>query len=101
MRLIPNGGILVVPDATIIAHRDLFILFAGPYRLPAVYPWPAISSQPTHSCLSELTTSGAAEGGVLCIDRILRGAKAVTYRQAPAKYQTALNLKTARTLGLT
>jgi hypothetical protein len=75
--LISNGGILVVPDATIIAHRDLFILFAGPYRLPAVYPWPAISSQPTYSCLSELTTSGAAEGGVLCIDRILRGAKAV------------------------
>jgi hypothetical protein len=35
MRLIPNGGILVVPDATIIAHRDLFILFAARYRLPA------------------------------------------------------------------
>jgi hypothetical protein len=35
MRLIPIGGILVVPDATIIAHRDLFILFAARYRLPA------------------------------------------------------------------
>jgi hypothetical protein len=33
--LIPIGGILVVPDATIIAHRDLFILFAARYRLPA------------------------------------------------------------------
>jgi hypothetical protein len=50
MRLIPIGGILVVPDATIIAHRDLFILFAARYRLPAVYPWPLFRhSRRTHA----------------------------------------------------
>ena len=36
---VPEGGLLVVPDATIIAHRDLFISLAARYRLPAVYPW--------------------------------------------------------------
>ena len=32
------------------------------------------------------------------VDRILRGAKPVNLRQAPTKYETALNLETARTL---
>jgi hypothetical protein len=35
----PEGGLLFVPDATIIAHRDLVITLAARYRLPAVYPW--------------------------------------------------------------
>ena len=35
----PNSGLLFVPDATIIAHRDLVITLAARYHLPAVYPW--------------------------------------------------------------
>ena len=43
----PEGGLLFVPDATIIAHRDLVItLTLG-----------ATSSRPAHSCPTELTTS--------------------------------------------
>jgi putative ABC transport system substrate-binding protein len=36
---VPDGGLLVVLDATIIAHRDLVISLAARYRLPTVYPW--------------------------------------------------------------
>ena len=52
----PDGGLLIVPDATIIAHRDLVIALAARYRLPAVILG-ATSSQPAHSCPTELTTS--------------------------------------------
>src|SRR5215831_15576781 len=36
---IPDGGLLIVPDAMIIAHRDLVIALASRHRLPAVFPW--------------------------------------------------------------
>lgn len=36
---VPDSGLLFVPDATIVAHRDLVITLAARYRLPAVYPW--------------------------------------------------------------
>jgi hypothetical protein len=32
----PDGGLLFVPDATIIAHRDLVITLAARHRMPAV-----------------------------------------------------------------
>jgi putative ABC transport system substrate-binding protein len=91
----------VVPDATIIAHRDLFISLAARYRLPAVYPW------------SYFVTAGALmsygidnidvlQKAASYVDRILRGAKPVDLPvQAPTKYETAVNLKTAKALGLT
>ena len=34
---VPNGGLVLPPDATTIVHRDLIIALAARYRLPAVY----------------------------------------------------------------
>ena len=34
---VPNGGLLVLPDLTLVTHRDLVIALATRYRLPAVY----------------------------------------------------------------
>ena len=34
---IPNGGLVLPPDATTIVNRDLIITLAARYRLPAVY----------------------------------------------------------------
>ena len=98
---VPKGGLLVVPDATIIAHRDLFIALAARYRLPAVYPWRYFVTA------GELMSYGVDNIDMLqkaatYVDRILRGAKPVDLPvQAPTKYETAVNLKTAETLGLT
>jgi putative tryptophan/tyrosine transport system substrate-binding protein len=98
---VPNGGLLVVPDATIIAHRDLFISLAARYRLPAVYPWRYFVTA------GALMSYGIDNIDVLqkaasYVDRILRGASPVDLPvQAPTKYETAVNLKTAKALGLT
>ena len=98
---VPNGGLLVVPDATIIAHRDPFISLAARYRLPAVYPWRYFVTA------GALMSYGIDNIDVLqkaasYVDRILRGAKPVDLPvQAPTKYETAVNLKTAKALGLT
>jgi putative tryptophan/tyrosine transport system substrate-binding protein len=97
----PGGALLFVPDATIIAHRDLVITLAARYRLPAVYPWRYFVTA------GALMSYGIDNVDVLqkaasYVDRILHGAKPIDLPvQAPTKFETAVNLKTAKALGLT
>jgi putative tryptophan/tyrosine transport system substrate-binding protein len=95
-----NAGLLVAPSTLTIAHRDLIITLAARLRLPAVYPWRFF-----------VTAGGLMSYGIddvellrdaaSYVDRILRGAKAAELPvQAPTKYQTVVNLKTAKAIGL-
>jgi ABC-type uncharacterized transport system substrate-binding protein len=47
----PNGGLVLLPDVTTVAHRDLFIALAARHRLPAVY-WDRPWSRPAVLCLT-------------------------------------------------
>jgi putative ABC transport system substrate-binding protein len=96
----PNGGLVLPPDATIVVHRDLIVALAARYRLPAVYAFRAfvlaggLMSYGTNDVdLFRQATS--------YVDRILRGANPAELPvQAPTAYETVLNLKTAKALGL-
>jgi putative ABC transport system substrate-binding protein len=97
----PGGGLVVIADVFLNAHRAPIILAAARNNVPAVYP------------LSEF----AREGGLLAygvdrvdlfrraatyVDRILRGEKPGDLPvQLPTKFEMALNAKTAKALGLT
>ena len=97
----PNGGLVLLPDTTTVVHRDLIIALASRHRLPAVYNLRVF----------------VAAGGLMCygpdfvdlyrqaasyVDSILRGAKATDLPvQTPRKFETVINLKTAKALGLT
>jgi putative ABC transport system substrate-binding protein len=94
-----NGGLFCPPETFITAHRDLVIALAAKYRLPAVYPWRYF-----------VTDGGLMSYGIdlvdvyrqsaSYIDQILRGANPADLPvQSPTKYETALNLKTAKALG--
>jgi putative ABC transport system substrate-binding protein len=96
----PNGGLIVPPDTTIVAHREVVVALAARHRLPAVYPFRlyvaagGLMSYGTH----QVDMFGQTASYV---DRILRGANPADLPvQAPTKYQTTLNLKTAKALGL-
>jgi putative ABC transport system substrate-binding protein len=81
-------------------HRDLVIALAARHRLPAVY---AYRSFVAAGGLMSYGTSQSDQHRQLAsyVDRILRGAKPGDLPvQAPTKYETALNLKTAKSLGL-
>jgi putative ABC transport system substrate-binding protein len=97
-----NGGLIVASGTVGLgALRDGIITLAARHRLPAIY--------------SDLVF--ATEGGLLAygpdrvdqyrraagyVDRILKGEKPADLPvQAPTKYELVINLKTARTLGLT
>jgi ABC-type uncharacterized transport system substrate-binding protein len=96
----PNGGLLLVPDGTTIVHRDLIIALAARHRLPAVY------SARYFVTAGGLMSYGTDRPDVFrqaasYVDSILRGAKPSDMPvQAPVKYETVLNLKTAKALGL-
>jgi putative ABC transport system substrate-binding protein len=97
----PGGGLVIMPDLFMVAHRAPIISAAAQNNVPAVYPQSAF----------------ARDGGLLSygpdrvdtfrraatyVDRILRGEKPTELPvQFPTKFEMAVNLKTAKALGLT
>ena len=98
---LPNGGLVLPPDATTSSNRDLIIALTARHRLPAVYSWRFFVA--AGGLMSYGTNSIAPFGqATYYVDRILRGAKPADLPvQAPTKYEAILNLKTANALGLT
>ena len=97
---VPSGGLVLPPDATTIVNRDLIIALAARYRLPAVYALRdfvvAGGLMAYSSDIIEQNRQAASY-----VDQILRGANPAELPvQAPTKFQTFVNLKTARALGL-
>ena len=97
---VPNGGLLLPPDITVSSNRDLIIALAAHHRLPAVYPFRF------YVAAGGLMSYGTDQVEILrqaasYVDRILRGANPADLPvQAPTKYETTLNLKTAKALGI-
>jgi putative tryptophan/tyrosine transport system substrate-binding protein len=97
----PNGGLLLPPDTGTNVHRDLIIALAAQYSLPTV-----------HWLHAFVAAGGLMSYGVdfvdmyrqaaFYVDRILRGDKPADLPvQAATRFETAVNLKTAKALGLT
>jgi putative ABC transport system substrate-binding protein len=96
----PNGGLVVLPDATTFANRKLIVALADRYRVPAIYAFGIV----------------VIEGGLMSygidvvdqfrqaagyVDRILKGTKPAELPvQLPAKFVMSINLRTAKGLGL-
>jgi putative ABC transport system substrate-binding protein len=96
-----NGGLIVVVRAQGVAHRELIVTLASRHRLPAVYPYRyfVISGGLISYGVDDIDQYRRAAGYV---DRILKGEKPADLPvQAPTKFETVLNLKTAKALGLT
>jgi ABC-type uncharacterized transport system substrate-binding protein len=101
MARIPDSGLILPPDAMTVTHRDLIIALAARYRLPAVYPvhlFVAAGGLMSYGTDQDAMFRLAA----FYVDRILRGDKPAELPvQAPTKFETSVNLKTAKALGLT
>jgi putative ABC transport system substrate-binding protein len=95
-----NAGVLVLPDITIVHHRELFISSAAKYGLPAVYPFRFFAASGGLVSYG-VDTVDLYSRGVSYVDRILRGAKVSDLPvQQPAKYELVINLKAAYELGI-
>jgi ABC-type uncharacterized transport system substrate-binding protein len=98
---VPNGGLVLIPDTNSRLHRDLIIALAARYRLPAVYSDRVFVAAGGLMCYSTNRFDQFRQAASY-IDRILRGAKPAELPvQAPTKFETVIDLKTAKALGLT
>jgi putative ABC transport system substrate-binding protein len=101
LRRSPNGGLIVVTGAGAQLHRDQIITQAARHKLPAVY------FERYFVAAGGLISYGTDQIGQYrqaagYVDRILKGEKPADLPvQAPTKYETVINLKTAKALGLT
>lgn len=96
-----NGGLVVTGTPLTVIHRDLMVTLAARHKLPAVY-WDRsfVTSGGLISYGANLIVQHRQAAGY--VDRILKGEKPADLPvQAPTKYELAINLKTAKTLGLT
>jgi putative ABC transport system substrate-binding protein len=96
-----NGGLIVTAFAAAQLHRDLIIALAARHKLPAVY------YERNFVVAGGLISYGPNfvdqyRQAAQYVDRILKGEKSADMPvQVPTKYETVLNLKTAKALGLT
>ncbi len=97
----PGGGLMVPPDAYTLVHRDLIVRSTAQHRLPAIYSYRQLIKEGGLMSYGP-ETSDIFRRSASYVDRILKGANpAELPAQAPAKFEFAINLKTATTLGLT
>ena len=97
----PNSGLIVMPDNFTTTHRHIVISLAARFRIPTIYPYRFFAD-----------AGGLMSYGVDVVDlfrrapeyvsRILHGESPADLPvQAPTKFEMAINLKTAKELGLT
>ena len=95
-----NGGLVVLANPASTVHRELIIALVDRLRLPTIYPYSYY-----------VRSGGLISYGIdnhdlwrraaSYVDRILNGASPANLPvQQPTKYILAINLKTAKALGL-
>jgi putative ABC transport system substrate-binding protein len=93
-------GLIVTPSASAWVHRDLIIAFAAQHKFPAVYAYRVnVTAGGLISYGPDSVDLFRRAAGY--VDRILKGEKPADLPvQAPTNYETVVNLKTAKALGL-
>jgi putative ABC transport system substrate-binding protein len=96
----PNAGLICPSDSYTSTHRKTIISLAARYAIPAIFAWREFGPD------GALVTYGIDRvdqyrRAPAYIDRILKGAKPADLPvQQPTKFELAINLKTAKALGL-
>jgi putative ABC transport system substrate-binding protein len=97
----PGGGLVVLPDSWTLAHRVAIILAAASNNVPAVY-WSLAFARDGGLLSYGVPPVESYRRAATYVDRILRGAKPTDLPvQFPTKLEMVVNLKTAKSLGLT
>jgi putative tryptophan/tyrosine transport system substrate-binding protein len=96
----PGGGLVVMPGIFMLAHRAPIILAAARNNVPAVY-WQSAFAKDGGLLSYGPDPADNFRRAASYVDRILRGEKPGDLPvQFPTKFEMAVNLKTAKALGV-
>ena len=94
-------ALVVLPDRSLLAHRKRIIEFASARRLPAIYAYPEYVEAGDLMAYAPNYVTLYREAAAY-VDKILEGARPGDLPvQEPSDFLLAVNLRTARALGLT
>jgi putative ABC transport system substrate-binding protein len=97
----PDSGLIVLPSAFMVTHRDLIATLAARHRLPAVYSFRHYAQAGGLISYGNVAADAYRQAATY-IDRILHGAKPADLPvQTSVKFELVVNLKTAKAMGLT
>src|SRR5262245_11438241 len=96
----PNGGLIVLPDASTNANKNLLVRLASKYSLPAVYEFSFFVKEGGLISYGP-TPIDQFQRAADYVNRILKGVSPAELPvQLPTKFELVINLKTAKALGL-
>ena len=97
----PNGGLIITAVPLALVHRDLIVTLAARHKLYAVYYLRSyVKAGGLISYGTDIHDLYRRAAGY--VDHVLRGEKPSDLPvQAPTKFETAINMKTAKALGIT
>jgi putative ABC transport system substrate-binding protein len=94
-------GLLTTAESMFIVHRARVSELAARYRLPAIYPYSMQVVDAGGLMAYDVNISDLFRRAATYVDKILKGAKPSDLPvQQPTKFEFVINLKTAKTLGL-
>jgi putative tryptophan/tyrosine transport system substrate-binding protein len=95
-----GSGLLVMPDIYTTNHREEIIALAARKRLPALYPFRFFATSGGLMSYG-IDTLDVFRRAASYVDRILKGTHVGELPvQGPTKFELAINVKTAKALGL-
>jgi putative ABC transport system substrate-binding protein len=98
----PGGGLIVMPDFFMRSHLRPILLQTARNNVPTIYPWRYVVTTEGGLISYGPDLKDIVRRAAPYVDRILRGAKPADLPvQVPVKFEMALNVKTAKMLGLT
>ena len=96
-----GAGLFVMSDTSMIVYRKTIYSLAERYRLPTIYPYRVFAAEGGLMSYG-VDVTDLLRGAASYIDRILRGEKPNELAvQQPTRFVLAVNVKTAKMLGLT
>jgi len=101
MRRERPDGLIVVPDPLVRMHVSRIVELAAKNRLPAMYGFKG-DAEAGGLIAYGINFADHVRAGLRYVDRILKGAKPADLPvEQPTRFELVINLKTAKTLGLT
>jgi putative tryptophan/tyrosine transport system substrate-binding protein len=98
----PRGGLVVTPDYFMLNHTEQIVSQAARNNVPTVYPWKSVVVKQDGLLSYGPDLVDIVRRSAPYVDKILRGAKPADLPvQVPVKFEMAVNIKTAKVLGLT